>query len=216
MTETNGGKRRTQAERSETTRNQLCEAALETLSELGYVKTSTQEISRRAKVSRGALTHHFASRNELIIAAFEHLVTRWEAEWPFSLEGMVPHLSPEELIDVLWDKLFDTGRYVASLEMMLAARIDDELGQGLRCVLDRWTSRRDRMIAQMLSLPPEDPAVARFVQINLSVMRGVAVHASFDSRPESQTLLLQDWKRMLRTIMENDPAFSPSLRATPE
>lgn len=215
MTEKSPRKRRTQAERSETTRKQLCEATLDALCELGYVNTSTQEIARRAEVSRGALTHQFTSRNELIIAAFEYLIQCWEAEWPFSAEGNVPQLGLDELIDVLWSKLFDTGRYVASLEMMLAARIDSELGQGLRTVLNRWTEIRDRMIAEMLGLSPDDPAVARFVQINLSVMRGIAVHGSFDTQPDNQTLLLRDWKRMVRTVMEHDPTFSRVLRATP-
>lgn len=200
MTETGGTKRRTQEERSESTRLRLCEATLEALNELGYARTTTQEIARRADVSRGALTHQFASRNDLIIAAFEHLLNSWETSWPFASDKGVPRLEPEDLVDVLWERLFHTSRYVASLEMMLAARIDDELGQGLRKVQKRWTTLRDRLVAEMLGLNPDDPSVALFVQVNLCLLRGLAVHRSFETEPFNHDAVIEEWKHILKSI----------------
>jgi AcrR family transcriptional regulator len=49
----------TQVEMSERTKAALREAAIDSLCELGYVKTTGVEIARRAGVTRGALHHHF-------------------------------------------------------------------------------------------------------------------------------------------------------------
>ena len=65
-------KRRTQEERSAETKKRLLEATIDYLNELGYNKTGTVEIARRAGVSRGALVHHFPSKHDLIVATAEY------------------------------------------------------------------------------------------------------------------------------------------------
>lgn len=61
----------TQAERSEATRGRLITTARRLFAEKGFAATSTEEILGEAKVSRGALYHHFSNKTELFQAAFE-------------------------------------------------------------------------------------------------------------------------------------------------
>jgi AcrR family transcriptional regulator len=65
--------RRTQKERSDVTRAAILDATIRCLIDLGYAATSTTAIQKRAGVSRGALTHQFPSKHELMIAAVRHL-----------------------------------------------------------------------------------------------------------------------------------------------
>jgi AcrR family transcriptional regulator len=65
--------RRTQAERRTATRSALVRATVDSLVELGYARTTTQEVQSRAGLSRGALTHHFTTKAELVLAAMDHL-----------------------------------------------------------------------------------------------------------------------------------------------
>lgn len=194
---TEPSKKLTQVERSEITRARLCEATLDALIENGYGKFSTADVAQRANVSRGALTHQFPTRDELIVAAFEHLHTTWESSWPFSDVENLPDLCLGELIDVLWEKLFHTGRYIASLEMMLAARINDNLGTEIRLSLQRWASKRDTIIARIIGMPVDDQKTRVFIQLNLCVMRGIAVHRSFDSDVHMHEMLLEEWKHII-------------------
>ena len=60
--------RRTQAERTEETRARILVAAVHVLSTRGYAGFRTAEVATQAGVSRGALTHHFPSRDELLVA----------------------------------------------------------------------------------------------------------------------------------------------------
>ena len=65
--------RRTQAERSEATRERLIEATVRLLRIRGYGGLRTVEVSELAGVSRGAQLHHFPTKNSLVIATMQHL-----------------------------------------------------------------------------------------------------------------------------------------------
>jgi len=62
-----------QEERSRAMRARLMDATIECLVERGFGGTSTTLISERAGVSRGAQVHHFPTKNDLVVAAVEHL-----------------------------------------------------------------------------------------------------------------------------------------------
>jgi AcrR family transcriptional regulator len=58
-------------EQGEATRAALVRAAQRLFTRKGYGATSTEEIVRTAKVTRGALYHHFSDKEELFRAVFE-------------------------------------------------------------------------------------------------------------------------------------------------
>jgi AcrR family transcriptional regulator len=60
-------------EHSEATRNALIGAARELFAERGYSGVATEEIVRNARVTRGALYHHFKDKQELFRAVCEEL-----------------------------------------------------------------------------------------------------------------------------------------------
>jgi AcrR family transcriptional regulator len=65
--------KRTQAERTETTREALIEAARALFAEHGYAGVGTEEIVRAAGVTRGALYHHFDGKRDLFEAVYERI-----------------------------------------------------------------------------------------------------------------------------------------------
>src|SRR3954469_9777128 len=65
--------RRSNAERSEATIKELVAVARGLFAERGYGATSIEDVVRAAGVTRGALYHHFAGKEEVFRAVFEEL-----------------------------------------------------------------------------------------------------------------------------------------------
>ncbi|MBQ0923122.1 TetR/AcrR family transcriptional regulator [Saccharopolyspora endophytica] len=57
-------------EYSEATRQALVDSAVDLFTEHGYSQTSLEEIAKRARVTKGALYHHFGGKQALFEAAF--------------------------------------------------------------------------------------------------------------------------------------------------
>jgi AcrR family transcriptional regulator len=55
---------------SESTRSALVDSAVELFTQRGYAGTSLDEVAKRARVTKGALYHHFSGKQALFEAAF--------------------------------------------------------------------------------------------------------------------------------------------------
>lgn len=71
--------RRTQAERREATVAALLEAARELFAQDGFAATSLDAVASKARVTKGAVYHHFASKQVLFEAVFAGEVARLSA-----------------------------------------------------------------------------------------------------------------------------------------
>lgn len=71
--------RRTQSERKEESRARLIDAAIELLGTNGYSGTTLIEIGRRAGLSRGLVTFHFGTKEQIMIAVVATIRERVQA-----------------------------------------------------------------------------------------------------------------------------------------
>jgi AcrR family transcriptional regulator len=74
-----------QAARSATTRAKLIRAARTLFARSGYAEVATEEIVRRAGVTRGALYHQFPTKEDLFLAVYEQV----EQELTESVSGLL-------------------------------------------------------------------------------------------------------------------------------
>jgi len=116
-----------QAGRSAAMRAKLIHATIATLNAQGYTATTTIEVVRRAKVSRGAMLHHFSTRAELLLATAEHILREQEVERRDTLRtverGEARFYS---ITDAFWNTM-QQPEAVALTEIMLGARSDPEI-----------------------------------------------------------------------------------------
>jgi AcrR family transcriptional regulator len=167
--------RRSQAERSASTREALLDATIACLVEDGYANTTTARVSERAGLSRGAHLHHFQTRQALLAAAMEHLSKRrgeslLEAaeKLPAGKERLV------EGLDLLW-KSYASPLYQAALDLWTHARTDAELRERLIPVereLDRQTLRVSRTMFGELA---DRPGFDHLIEMAHATMRGLAL-----------------------------------------
>src|SRR5579859_7872919 len=63
-----------QQRKSALTRTTILEAAIDCLEKYGYARTTTQLIAQTAGISRGAMLHHYATKQELIASVIDYTV----------------------------------------------------------------------------------------------------------------------------------------------
>ena len=190
--------RRSHAERSTETRQKLCEAALQLLSEMGYERVTTALIAQRAQVSKGAQTHHFPTKADVLAAAFDYLLASWEQRRSAMLAIPGATISIDEMLRYLWREVFNQPDYVAAIELMLAARHDAPLRTRLQESLATWTVARDDTFRRVAGLDGDLEKTATFMKLNFAVLRGMAIYDGLTVRPDDNDPVLALWIEMAK------------------
>src|SRR5262245_22786652 len=185
---------RTQAERSERTRELLLDATIECLVELGYARTTVHEICLRAGLSRGAQQHHFTTKAELMASAMQHLFARLSQQVQHATERLPA--GPERFtagIDLLWQAYSGTLS-TAAMELWVAARTDPELRDALLPV-DRALGHAT---VEFYRRAAGDEIDEKLLLLSVNLTRGLALDAMLGGDPDRRAGLLDEWKAMVR------------------
>ena len=73
-------------ERTETSKKQIIDAAIDVIAQRGLGKSTLQNIAERAGVSSALVVFHFKSKDNLMKAVLGHLTTVYDAGWEQSLQ----------------------------------------------------------------------------------------------------------------------------------
>lgn len=117
--------RRTQAERTATTRGRIVRAVVESIAEVGFQKTTASEITRRAGVTWGAVQHHFGGKEGILRAVLEDSFERFAerlAEVPVAGASLASRVSG--FVDAAWAH-FGSPDYRSTFEILLNDIRDD-------------------------------------------------------------------------------------------
>ena len=167
--------RRSNAERSAETRAKLLDATIDSLVDVGWAGTSTTEVVRRAGVSRGAQVHHFPTKDDLVLAAVEHLLLRRVEEFAAAFAELdADERTHGAALELLWTRCFGSN-FEAWLELAVAARTDALLHGRLADVEKRfWEAALDTF--QSLFPEAADETFARVgLRLTFAVLDGLAI-----------------------------------------
>ena len=190
-------KRRSQLERSQETRARLLNATLEIIEEYGWSASSMQRICERAGVSRGAQTHHFPTRESLLIASVREIVNRYQFDL---MHQDRRELTLHTFFDFLWDATFNDSLLTCWVEAMIAARTDP--------VLKRQVQITDAAaIAAMKSIGVECASgsglvatsdhISDIVELTIYLLRGMKVQDCLNANSAERKRLFQIWKCLI-------------------
>jgi AcrR family transcriptional regulator len=195
---------RTQQQRRDETRRALLDATVESLIQVGFARTTTLEVQRRADVSRGALLHHFPSKAELLVAAVDHLAEMRARELK-QLAGVLPserdgRARTSAVLELLW-QCFSGEFFQVAMELRTAARTDPELRPVL---VAAERALRDRIVAQARMLfgkeIAEHPGLDRALDFTLQFMIGAAMSAVLHNDPRIDDLI-EDFKTLFPNVL---------------
>lgn len=114
------------------TRARILDAAMNLFAEAGYHAATNAVIADAAKLTRGAMLYHFATREELVEAAIAHIeLERAKLFEKAAASPPAPGVdAAEHAIDAYWGLLHELP-FVAFAELEAAARTDPMLREAL-------------------------------------------------------------------------------------
>jgi AcrR family transcriptional regulator len=192
--------REPQQDRSRVTRQRLLHAAIESLAEVGWDRTTVVAVAARAGVSRGAAQHHFATRDDLVVAA----VTRVRESILADLRSRVGELAAREdrsmavveMLSEVWTSTF--GR--AATHLWVAASTDPKLRDMVLPLERRLNHDIYEVTLDLLGADRTRPQVRESVGLTLQVVRGMGLGALIRNDMARRKAELAQWAAMLAAI----------------
>lgn len=200
-----------QALKSQRTRERLLDATLEVIVSDGFARATTARICEVAGVSRGAQTHHYPTKNELIVAALQRMTLQWVVE----ARDLMASLDPSDrllrtVIDSLWEGFLDDHFISCVLDVLVAARTD----QILRPVV----AEADRAVVEAvvafsvdIAHPTASPEqLAEALEMTFYYFRGLALERGIHDDDKFRTTLVDTWSDAIERALS--PAQFPPQR----
>ncbi len=191
-----------QADRSRAMRSRLLEATVELLVERGFSGTSTTLVSERAGVSRGAQLHHFPTKNDLVVAAVEHLTELRGAELAASFATVPRGAGRTRAVVRMLGDHFSSPVFSAALELWVAARTDAALLSAVAPLEQRVGREAHRLTVEALGVDESRAGVRELVQGTLDLVRGLGLAATITDDTRRRGRILDEWARTLDARLE--------------
>ncbi len=184
-------------DRSRITRQRILEAAVESLATRGWEASSVSVIAADVGASRGALQHHFPTREDLIIAAldyvFEQQAERVQTVTVPDIDGgeRVAHVL-RTIVDLYVGMLFK-----AALQVWTAAAAGPALRDRIVPLERRFGSGVHAMTVRLLDVDDADPHVRSLIQATLDLARGLALADVLTDDSRRRSRIVDTWAAQL-------------------
>jgi AcrR family transcriptional regulator len=198
----------TRKQQREQTRQLLLAAAVDCLVEYGYAGTTTQRVQDRVNLSRGALSHHFSSKADLLVAAIHHIADERLELLRAAADGI--EAGPDALPQVVAAirTAMSGPPFLAALELWVSARTDPDLRAAL-LPPERKLGRALREIFEKATTDA-DPEQARLAFDSLLIfLRGLAITSILRRNADSVDEAVGYWLAHLTPPRSANPGTGP-------
>ena len=192
------GLRQPQQNRSRATRARLLESAVSCLAELGWNGATVAVVAEHAGVSRGATQHYFPTREDLFIAALEHMaearLTEIRSEAARLPAGVA---APTRDVVGLLVRLYTGPLFRAALQLWAAAAASEMLRELVVPLEARLGREAHRAAIELLGADESAPGVHEAVQATLDLARGLGLADTLTDDSRRRGRIIAQWAAML-------------------
>lgn len=187
-----------QQDRSRATRQRLLEAAIECLAELGWAGSTVAVVAERAGVTRGALQHHFPTREDLFTAAIEHVAAERIAFLSTRQQTLPPHgrARTEAVVDMLV-RMYTDQSFKAALHLWVAAATEEPLRERVVALENRVGREAHRAAVTFLGVDEHATGVREAVQATLDMARGLGLANLLTDDSARRARVVHRWAAIL-------------------
>lgn len=149
-----------QAIKSATTRARIIDATIRCFVKYGYAKTTTLKVAEEARLSRGAMMHHFESGTALTYATAEEIHERRLKEHIRRARDLNQD-DVGQIVRHAWGA-FVSPSFIAWLELTMAARTDSDLANIVLPLQREYAERWHRQAFKLYPLWENAPELFDF------------------------------------------------------
>jgi AcrR family transcriptional regulator len=184
--------------RSQATRQEIIDAAIDCFVEIGYVRTTTTEIAQMSGYTRGAVQYYFPTTRHVLKASIDYLTKQWLDTYMTAAGNAPPGTDYIDFaVDTLWrfvnDKLF-----IAWQELVHSSRTDKELRKIIMPAAAKFEQLR-RQMGQANFPDFHEASVGKFqrnrdtLRFVLEGMTSTIVTYDREQRVQAQLDWLKEW-----------------------
>ena len=183
------------------TRARILEAAMRLFAEVGYHAATNALIADAARLTRGAMLYHFATREELVEAAVAYIeLERAKLFEQAAAQPPAPGVdAAEHAIDAYWGLLHETP-FVAFAELEAAARTDPMLRAALASAQSAFDRAQVGARFGAIIQAGADPRFQTSRDLGRFLLEGLARGSMTYDEPERRERLLAVVKRAVRAL----------------
>lgn len=186
-----------QQAKSERARAAICDATIAALAEVGYAETSLNRVASMADFSKGAVQHHFPTKEDLIAATLDTLLLR-------TVQSRIAE--PKSVEDALleaWQRFINTPAYLALMEVLNAARTDAALRQRISSDLVDWGKKLDQQsLARYQSVSGNAEDVVMLLNMTRSFMRGLLIQEQYGVTAATTLNYVRKWIELIAPLLK--------------
>jgi AcrR family transcriptional regulator len=113
--------------RSQATRQEIIDAAIDCFLAIGYARTTTTEIAQMSGYTRGAVQYYFPTTRHVLKASIDYLTKQWLDSYMTAAGNAPPGTDYiDYAVDTLW-RFVNDRLFLAWQELVFASRTDKEL-----------------------------------------------------------------------------------------
>lgn len=199
---TSASPRRTQAERTQSTQRKLIDGAIDLLKKKRYASFRIAEVAEHAGVSKGAQTHHFPSKDMLVLQALEEVYRRTQQD---ALQRIAAgREAPEQLLEQLVAdsrEFFLGDDFLLSLDLMMVDP-GSTLGSDVKRLAHQYRLPVEQAWLDALVEAGHPARQAKdVVRLTFAIARGFGVRQLIAGSDEEFQHLMDSWMRMARAML---------------
>ncbi|MFF0636879.1 TetR/AcrR family transcriptional regulator [Nocardia sp. NPDC004151] len=180
----------------------MLDATIDALIEVGFRAVTTTDVAHRARISIGALLHHFPTKSDLLCAAVAHSFDRSTEEYRAVMPAPDPSADQVDIaIELLWS-MYQRPTYTAWQELWTAARTDAELAAAVVEIDRKVTAAIERVYAEMFPAGDDSHGAPVVLHLLFALFDGLAMSRSIPGyEPYPTAAVLAAVKSIVRSLV---------------
>lgn len=193
-----------QQERSRETRSRILESTVTCLATKGWQATTTSAVAAHCGISRGALQHHFPTREGLFLTALEQMFEEQS-------EASTTHAvltDGSDRFDLIVEQVlgyYASDLFKAALQIWTAAAAEPALKEKILPLEEKFARRMYDNAVLVLGADTSDERTRRLIQTTLDLARGLGLADVLSDDSARRKKIAHFWAEELRSIKSAQP-----------